>query len=254
VSAYDPLYVAALAREIRDSDYVHVGAQQDDVWAAIRLARALWAPRVRVVASGTFLLSAAPTTRGDIPRTYARDVVASRAATFNQTRVFDDLRRERMTFAGGIEVDGMGNSNLVGIYEDGELKVRGPGSGGLPTLTSHTSRFFIAVRRHVPRVLVERTSRISVLGDPVARAAAGLPSQALRGVITPLARFEPGETGLQLTEIAPGMTVEEIQSRTGFRIKVTAQPHIRPPVSDDERAVLTQLLNVNDWSGEKYAR
>lgn len=250
MSGHDPLYLAALAREIRDTDYVHVGAQQADVWIAVKLARALWAPRVRVVASGAFLLDADAPTSQDIPRTYARDVIAARAASFHQTRVFDDLRRARMTFAGGIQVDRCGNANLVGIYEDGELKVRGPGSGGLPTLTSHTDRFFIAVRHHNARVLVERASRISVLGDPVERAAAGLPANALRAVITPLARFETSEAGLRLTEITPETTVEQLQGRTGFPIQVDPNLRTRPSLQDAERAVLTQLLNVNDWSGD----
>ena len=235
MSGHDPLYLAALAREIRDVDYVHVGAQQGDVWIAVKLARALWAPRVRVVASGAFLLDAAAPTGQEIPRTYARDVIAARATSFHQSRVFDDLRRGRMTFAGGIEVDCRGNGNLVGIYEDGKLKVRGPGSGGVPTLTSHTDRFFIAVRHHSARVLVEQVSRISVLGDPVDRAAAGVPAHALRAVITPLARFETSEAGLQLTEIAPETTVEQIQARTGFRIQVHPELRTRPSLREPER-------------------
>ena len=254
MTGHDPLYVAALAREIRDADYVHVGAQQDDVWAAVGLARALWAPAVRVVAAGTFLLDRSAALSRDVGRTYARDVVSTRAASFHQTRVFDDLRRGRVSFAGGIQVDRRGNANLVGVYQDGRVKVRGPGSGGLPTLTSHTDRFFIAVRHHTPRVLVEEASRISVLGDPAARAAVGLPANALQAVITPLARFEPTSEGLKLTEVAPEVTVDEVQDRTGFAVETLGELRIRQQLSDNERALLIQLLNRHNESDDRNAR
>lgn len=247
MSGFDPLYVAALAREMRDGEALHVGAAQDDVWLAVQLARALWAPRMRVVASGTFLLDAAAAMPSTVPRTYARDVVAGRAASFHQSRVFNDLRRDRVAFAGGMQVDARGNANLVGIYDDDDqLRVRGPGSGGLPTLTSHTERFFIAVRHHSARVLVQRASRISVLGDPAARAAAGLPPHALRAVITPLARFEPSAAGLQLVEVAPGVTLDALAQRTGFALSPHDDLRERAPLNEHEAAVLEDLLPGND--------
>jgi acyl CoA:acetate/3-ketoacid CoA transferase beta subunit len=246
MSGFDPLYIAALAREMRDGEAVHVGAAQDDVWLAVRLARALWAPRLRVVAAGTFLLDGAGTMPSTVPRTYTRDVVAGRDASFHQSRVFNDLRRSRVAFAGGMQVDARGNANLVGIYQDGKLIVRGPGSGGLPTLTSHTERFFIAVRHHSARVLVERVSRISVLGDPEARAAAGLPPHALRAVITPLARFEPSAAGLQLVEVAPGVTLDALAERTGFALAHRTEPRERRPLEEREAAALLHLAPSND--------
>lgn len=245
----DPLYVAVLGREMRDGDTVHIGAGQADVWLAAKLARALWAPRVRVVAGGTFLLDLDLDLDGSgaaIPRTYGRKLIAGRAATFHQSRVFNDLQRQRVVFAGGLQVDGRGNANLIGVYDGDRLRLRGPGSGGLPTLTSHSDRFFLAVRTHTRRVFVPRASRVSVLGDPVARSAAGFPRHALRAVITPLARFEPTDDGLRLAEVAPSSSIDEVAQNTGFTLTITDDVRVRPPLTEQEGDVLNRLLGPND--------
>jgi glutaconate CoA-transferase subunit B len=240
VTQLDLQYVAALARELDDDDLLHVGASQEDVWLAAKLARALWAPNLRVIAGCSYMLGAA--TVGPVPRTYARDLIAARSATFSQSHVFDDLRRPRVSFAGGLQVDERGNANLIGIYdEDDRPLLRGPGSGGLPVLTAHTPKFFIAVADHSPRVLVERVSRISVLGDARARARVGLPADALRAVITPLARFRPGADGLEVDELADGVSLDELAERTGFPVRTAASVASRPPLRETEIELLHQF-------------
>ena len=247
----EALYVASLAREMRAQDVIHIGAGQDDLWLAVGLARTLYAPGLRVIVGGTYLLGEGPI-RARLPRTYARDLIAGRAATFQQSRAFEDLKRSRVTFAGAMQVDLRGNANLIAIIENGALRVRGPGSGGLPTLTSHSDRFFIAVRRHVRRAFVETVSRVSVLGDPAARAAAGLPPDALRAVLTPLARFEPGEGGLRVVEIAPGVSLEMLARHTGFPIQAADELRVRQPVDDREADALRDLHQVS--GSEIHAR
>ena len=243
----DRLYVAALAREMRNEDTLHVGASQEDVWIAARLATSLWAPRMRLVAGGSFLLS-----RGDsqdvIPRTYSRDHIAARSATFRQSFVFDDLKRSRVVFAGGMQVDSRGNANIVGIYDEDRLVVRGPGSGGLPTLTSFSERFYLTVPAHTPRVMIPRVSRVSVLGDPEERRKVGLPADSLFAVITPLARFEPTQAGLRLTEIAPGWSVDDVARETGFPIVVAEELAVRGSLTSDESGILKTLFDTNQRS------
>lgn len=239
-AGFDPRFVVALARELEDDQVLHVGASQEDVWLAAKLARALWAPNLRVIAGCSYMLGAAAS--GPVPRTYERDLIAARAATFSQSRVFDDQKRPRVSFAGGLQVDSRGNANLIGIYDDdGELLVRGPGSGGLPVLTAHTPKFFVAVADHSPRVLVERVSRISVLGDPEARVAAGLPADSLHAVITPLARFRPGPEGLVVDQLAADASLEEVAERTGFPLRVAEEVTTRPPLEETETEVLERL-------------
>lgn len=243
----DALYIAALARELRDDDTLHVGASQEDVWMAAKLAAHLWAPRIHVVAAGSYLF-ASESFPDVVPRTYERDFISARSATFRQSFVFDDLKRSRVVFAGGMQVDARGNANLVGIYDGDRLVVRGPGSGGLPTLTSYADRFYLVLASHTPRVLVPLVSRVSVLGDPVTRLAMGLPADSLHAVITPLGRFEPTDAGLRLTEIAPGWSAADLARQTGFPIVTAEDLRVRQPLTADESGFLKSLFATNDRS------
>lgn len=241
MNAQADLYLIALARCMRSEDVVHVGASQADVWLAAEVARRLWAPGLRLVAAGTYQLEPGCGVMERIrSRTYARDLMAAREATFLQSRVFDDLHRHRVTFAGALQVDVCGNANLIAL-EVGARTVRGPGSGGLPTLTSHADRFFIALPRHDARTFVGRVHRISVLGDRRRRQELALPPNSLQQVITPLASFVPGAAGLELSETSPGVTLTDIRDNTGFPITVHADFTERAPLTSDEKNVLERL-------------
>lgn len=236
------LYIAALAREMRDGERIFVGANQNDVALAACLARRLWAPRLKFWANGMAQLDRKQDDLRVGRETYDGVLVAGRDSTFWQAHAFDDALRAPVVFAGGLQVDQRGNANLVGIPDGrGGWRLRGPGSAGLPSLTAFADRFFIAVPDHTPRSLVECCAALSVLGDPVARARVGLHPKALQAVITPLARFEPSEEGLVLTELAPGVSEDMVAEQTGFPVRLREAPRHRAPLTAEERGALAHL-------------
>ncbi|MGH2761668.1 MAG: hypothetical protein ACRDLD_03660 [Thermoleophilaceae bacterium] len=235
------LFIAALARELEDGEQVHVGANQVEVALAAQLARRLWAPRLRMNVAGCWLLGLERDLSVVGCFSYEPAVVNGRTATFWQARVFDDLRRPPIVFAGGLQVDSRGNANLIGIRDGTGWRLRGPGSAGLPTLTTFAPRFYVIVPRHEERFLVEEVSEVSVVGEPAARARRGLDPGALRAVITPLARFEPIPEGLVLTELVAGVSVAEVAEHTGFEVRAAASVATRSPLSAEERVALAEL-------------
>jgi glutaconate CoA-transferase subunit B len=238
----DDLFIAALAREIRDDDRVFVGTNQNDVALAAYLARRLWAPGLMFWANSSAQLDRSQDLLRVGRSTLDPVLVAGRDSTFWQAHAFDDALRAPIVFAGGLQVDARGNANLAGIRgADGGWKVRGPGSAGLPSLTALAERFFIMIPRHDPRFLVQECSAVSVLGDPVARAAVGQVRDALVAVITPLARFEPSDGGLVLTELPEGVSREAVGEQTGFPIRSTDELRRRPPLSEQEADALAEL-------------
>ena len=235
------LFVAALGREMRDGDRVFVGANQLDVALACFLARRLWAPRLKFWAGVTAQLDRSQDSLRVGRRGDDNVLVAGRDSTFWQAHAFDDALRAPVVFAGGLQVDSRGNANLAGIRSADGWKLRGPGSAGLPSLTGLAERFFISVATHDSRALVEECSALSVVGDPVAREAAGMKRDALVAVITPLARFEPSDDGLVLTELAPGMTRDDVVERTGFALRAAGELRERTALTDEEAAALADL-------------
>lgn len=240
------LFVLAIARNIRNGDIVHVGASQKEVWRATEIAKMLWAPEVRVVAAGTYLLRRGPSSAEMMEtRTYGRDVIAGRDATLMQTHVFDGLHRSRVSFPGAIEVDRHGNGNLIGA-RIGEKWARGPGSAGLSTLTSFAQRFCFCLKRHTPQTLVEKVAAISVLGNPTERERQGYRPDALSAVITPLCTFAPGADGLRLVECAPGVDLAQLQQKTGFDIAKHRPFAERALPSEDERKAMAATLSERE--------
>ena len=235
------LYVAAIARELQPGEQLHVGANQVDVAIAAQLARRLWAPGLRMNVAGAWLLGLDSDVMAVGRSSYERAHVELRSSAFWQARAFDDLLRAPIVFAGGIQVDGRGNANLIGIPDGDGWRLRGPGSAGLPSLTTFARRFYAIVPQHEPRFLVERVAAASVVGDPVERRRLGLAPDALRAVITPLARFEPSPDGLVLTEIVEGVDRTRSAGRTGFPIREAATVEVRKPLSDAERETLADL-------------
>jgi acyl CoA:acetate/3-ketoacid CoA transferase beta subunit len=233
----DALFIAAIARNIADGDYVHLGASQPHLWKAVQLARMLWAPRLRLAAAGQFLLDPAIASPS---LTYDPSAMRSRQATMNQSTIFDDLRRGRVTFAGCMQVDRYGNGNLAEVRTPAGRVVLGPGYAGLPTFTTHAEKFFLLAAEHSTRRLVAKVEKISVLGNALQRARLGLPD-GLRQVITPLASFILVNETLQVQEVLGGVDEVTLQDKTGFPIEFTADVRERPRLSAEERIALSVL-------------
>jgi acyl CoA:acetate/3-ketoacid CoA transferase beta subunit len=213
---------------------------------AAHLARSLWAPTLKFWAGGMAHLDPSQDLLRVGRSTLDPVLVAGRDSTFWQAHAFDDALRAPLVFAGGLQVDSRGNANLAGIREGERWILRGPGSAGLPSLTALAQRFFITIPVHDPRSLVRECSLVSVLGDPAARAAAGLAPHSLVAVLTPLARFEPSRDGLVLSEIAPGTTAEVVAERTGWPIPADMDVKERAPLSVDEAETLARLRTASD--------
>jgi glutaconate CoA-transferase subunit B len=242
VSAEADLFVAAMAREMKECESVFLGVNQVEPGIAAAVARRLWAPRLRLWAAGTAQIDRSRDLQTVGMTTGDPLLVADRGATFLQSRAFDDARRAPVVFAGGLQVDARGNANLAGIPDGrGGWKLRGPGSAGLPSLTAFADRFFLIVPMHEPRSLVERCALLSVLGDPTARLEAGLKADALVAVLTPLARFEPTPEGLVLTEVIAGLDRADLERRTGFAVREAGCVATREGLGKEEAAVIAEL-------------
>lgn len=239
-------FLLALAREMHDQDRVFTGANQIDVALAAYLARSLWAPHLRLWASGGPRLDPTRDTDNVGRGQFDPWLVHQREAFWWQARAFDDLGvRPVVCFAGGLQVDARGNTNLEGLPgATGGWALRGPGSAGLPDLTAWAQRFYVIVSQHTRLTMVPKCARITVVGDPLARAAVGLKPDSLEAVITPLARFEPTTDGLVLTELASGVDLEEVQSATGFPVVLADEVRRRAAASDEEDAALARLVEL----------
>lgn len=248
------IMAAVIAHDIVDGEWVEVGANLPVPRAGALLAHLTHGPNLNVMIGMTKAYLR------DVPVIeefeYITDVRAMRWAEAIYPHDWLLLaQRHRINgvfFAGGIQVDRHGNSNLIGVGDDHKkLKFRGPGPIGTCNATAQIGRWHLVVTSHSPRVLVERCDFISAVGygDGTAgyRESLGLQNAGPRSIITPLCVFDfPAETRrARLASLHPGVSLDTVRDATGFEFDVVDQLAVTPGPSSDELHLLRTRIDTN---------
>jgi len=247
------IMATVLAHDLVDGEWVEVGANLPVPRAGVLLAHLLWGANMTVMIAMTKanVLSE--------PVIEEFQLITDHRATrwAEAYYLHDDLvenmkfRKKGVFFAGALQIDRHGNSNLIGIGSDhGRLKFRGPGAIGVCNATVMNSRFHLVVNSHDPRIFVPKCDFVSALGwgdgGEDARTKLGLPGGGPRYVVTPLCvmDFEAGSKRMRLKSVHPGVSVEDVVKNTGFELVVPARvPQTEPP-TPGELAVLRERIDV----------
>jgi glutaconate CoA-transferase, subunit B len=240
----DEMMTACAARALRDGMTCFVGIGLPS--AAANLARATHAPNlVLIYESGT--IGAKP---GRLPLAIGDEVLAETAdAVVSVPEIFNywlQSGRIDVGFLGAAQLDRFGNINTTVIgprYAD--PKARLPGAGGAPEIAA-SCREVIIVLRQTRRSFVERVDFITSVGygdGPGHRERLGLTGSGPRKVITDLGMLEPDPDSreLTMTGLYPGVTVDEVRSRTGWDLAVSADLRALAAPTSAELAALHAL-------------
>lgn len=156
---------------------------------------------------------------------------------------FSHIRDIDVHFVGGLQVDSMGNTNLIGIEgEDSPFKIRGAGPGGGSSLSAESGRYYIYMTNHSPKTFVEECDYVSTVG-PAKRDELGLPGGGPANVISPLGIMGFKNNRLCLEATMPGVDVEEVQRRTGFDLQTSATVTELDCVSQEQLRLLRDRIN-----------
>lgn len=129
-------------------------------------------------------------------------------------------------FLSGVQIDGAGNVNLLGLGSPDRIERRFAGNFGAPYLGCLVPRVILFRTDHGPRTLVERVDFVSVPGTgPPGVQRRGGPVALLTDLC--LFRFEGGR--FRLETVHPGHTVDEVRARTGFGFAAPDAPEATPP-------------------------
>ncbi len=153
------------------------------------------------------------------------------------------------TFLGGAQIDTYGNLNSTMVGTDLQRpKVRLPGSGGANDLASLCWKTLIITphdkRRFVPKLDFLTTP--GYLSGAGAREAAGLPAgTGPYKVISTLALmgYDPDTRRMRVESLHPGVTVEDVQSNTGFELLFVKPLSVTAEPTDDELQVLRDQVD-----------
>ena len=148
-------------------------------------------------------------------------------------------------FMGGAQIDQYGNLNSSFIGDPEKPKTRLPGTGGGNDISSLTN--MIVAMKHEKRRFVEKCRFHHqpglAAGQRDARRQSGLPSGGMFRVVTDLAVFGFDETTRRMKPLAlnPGVTREQVQENTGFKLDFDSGVGVTEPPTDHELSVLRML-------------
>jgi glutaconate CoA-transferase subunit B len=233
----------AAARALTSDDVCFVGIGMPS--AACNLARLTHAPGLRLIyESGTI------ETRPDVlPLSIGDGELHDTAlTTVSVPEIFSywlQGGRIGIGFLGGAQVDRFGNLNSTVIGPYASPKVRLPGGGGAPEIATGCQRIYI-IMTHSPRAFVERVDFVTSLGHgPTGRErrALGLRTEGPALIVTDLCmmRPDPDSKEFEVVSLHPGVTRDEVRSRTGWPVRFAATVDETPAPNATELNALRDL-------------
>ncbi len=247
------IMATVLARDLVDGEWVEVGANLPVPRAGVLLAHLLWGANMTVMIAMTKanVLNEPVIEEFELITDHRATRWAEAYYLHNDLVENMKFRKRGVFFAGALQIDQYGNSNLIGIGKDYKaLKFRGPGAIGVCNATVMNSRFHLVVNAHDPRIFVPKCDFISALGwgrgGDDARTKLGLPCGGPRYVVTPLCvmDFEDGSKRMRLKSLHPGVSVDEVKKNTGFELLIPANVPITEPPTDEQLSVLRKRIDV----------
>ncbi|EME58404.1 CoA-transferase subunit beta [Amycolatopsis decaplanina] len=244
----DEMMSVAAARALGDgmSCFVGIGLPS----TAANLARRGHAPNLTLIyESGC--LGAKPTrlplSIGDGELADTADAVVSVPEVFNY---WLQPGRIDVGFLGAAQLDKFGNINTTVIGPDyTNPKVRLPGAGGAPEIAASCREVFVVLRQST-RTFVEKVDFVTSFGHGTGkgdRERLGLPGAGPTLVVTDLGlmRPDPETAELTLTELHPGVEVDQVVQATGWKLKVSGDLGTTPAPTEAELRILRDLKRAS---------
>ena len=243
------LMVAVAAREIRDGDKVFVGMRLPLLGFAV--AKEIHAPAaVGIFENGVIRDWPALEsifTMSDPPN-LAR---ALYCGGLNDVMNLLQAGRVDLGFIGGAEIDRFGNLNTHWVEDNGK-RTRLPGSGGAADIATLAKRC-VVIMNHEKRRFVRKVRYITSPGFGSGgdwRGKNGLAGGGPSRVITSMGvfSFDPESREMILSSRHPGLTVKQIESETGWPLKIAKDVPETTPPTDRELAAVRKYDPQRVWT------
>ena len=133
-----------------------------------------------------------------------------------------------------------GNFNNIAFGKDyAKPRLRLPGTGGIPDVTTFIEDMHLYVPRHSRVTYVQKLDFLSGLGYHPSRTRGAGPLY----LITDMGQFDFANGRMRLTTYHPGVDIKRIQKRTGFELEIAPDVHETPPPTSDELLLLREKID-----------
>jgi glutaconate CoA-transferase, subunit B len=237
------MMTVAAARALKSSDVCFVGIGMPS--AACNLARLTHAPGITLIyESGTLATkpSVLPLSIGDGELC---DTALTTVSVPEMFRYWLQGGRITVGFLGGAQVDRYANLNTTVVGDYHKPKTRLPGGGGAPEIATSCGEIFIIMSQS-RRGFVDKLDFVTSLGHGEGgdhRARLGVKTKGPTRLITDLCVFEPDAKSKEMTVVSihPGVTREQIDGATGWKVRYADRLAETPPPTAAELATLREI-------------
>ena len=244
------LMACVIARELKNNDKVAIGLYGEFMLAAAFLAQKFYAPNLKIrhglnINKGIELNPAAwasnVNTKADKSAEY-KDKHNSLLTIIDRKKRFCDT-----FFVSGMQIDKQGNTNLIGIKnEKGKLKIRGPGSIGIPSITQFAKKYYIFTLEHSKRKFVEKVDYVSSIGYSIRKKYNIKNGPKL--CITPLCVFDFHKGSMRLKSVNSNSSLEDVKQKTGFKFTIPTKVPVTKEPSKEELEFLRKIDKNDEFS------
>ena len=236
----DELMSVCIARQVIDGEVLAQGINTPLVMAGFILAKCTHAPNV------TFATAVAPGLASD----WGPLGIGSIEATWLERSLvnmgFDTAVGELLPryspkefFRPG-QVQPNGNTNNIAIGRDYRRpRLRLPGTGGIPDVTTYSDQVYLYVPRHSRVTFVEEVDFVSGLGHVPNRKRGSGP----RYLVSDLGQFDWAEGVMRLTHLHPGVALERVQRKTGSELQTAPEVATTEPPTAEELRLLREEID-----------
>ena len=229
-----------MSRQVRDGELVAQGLATPLVAAAYILARRTHAPNLyfsSAIGQGICRYPA-PLSLSQVERLWLDRSLVNVGFARAVSEVLPTLKP--LEFFRPAQVDPHGNFNNIAFGKDYHRpRLRMPGTGGIPDVTTYLNDVLLYVPRHSRVTFVPQLDFCSGLGHNSARKHGKGP----RCLITDLGQFDFANGCMRLTTYHPGVSIENIQAHTGFNLEISPEVTQTDAPTDDELELLRSEID-----------
>lgn len=243
----DEIMVVCMARQVEDGEVVAQGLATPLVATAYLLARHTHAPNLYFASAIGQGICRRP---APLALLRVESLWLDRALTsVGFVRAAADVlpRLQPKEFFRPGQVDPCGNFNNIAFGHDYRRpRLRLPGTGGIPDVTTFISDIYLYVPRHSRVTFVADLDFRSGLGHDLARTHGAGP----RYLVSDLGQFDfnglsregaPGR--MRLIAYHPGVRIERIQAKTGFNFSIAPEVRETPAPTEAELRLLREEID-----------
>jgi len=216
----DEYMVVCMSRQVRDGELVAQGIATPLVAAAYLLARHTHAPNLyfsSAIGQG-ICRHPAPLSLSHVERLWLDRSLVNVGFARAVSEVLPSLHP--LEFFRPAQIDPFGNFNNIAFGKDfHHPRLRLPGTGGIPDVTTYIDDVMLYVPRHSRVTFVPQLDFCAGLGHNSARKHGNGP----RYLVTDLGQFDFAFGRMRIISFHPGVTIEKIQAHTGFPLEISPE-------------------------------